>query len=53
MVSRFTPGAPTVGGPIEIATITKHEDFKWVKRKHYWEEKYNPKEILRVRQDGD
>jgi len=53
MVSRFTPGAPTVGGPIEIATITKHEDFKWVKRKHYWEQKYNPKEILRVCQDGD
>ncbi len=53
MFSRFTPGAPTVGGPIEIATITKHEDFKWVKRKHYWEEKYNPREILQFHQDGD
>ena len=25
----------TVGGPIEIAAITKHEGFKWVKRKHF------------------
>jgi len=25
---RFTPGAPSVGGPIEIAAITKHEGFK-------------------------
>jgi hypothetical protein len=24
----FTPGAPSVGGPIEIAAITKHEGFK-------------------------
>ncbi len=34
--SRFKFGASTVGGPIEIAAITKHEDFKWVKRKHYF-----------------
>lgn len=24
----------TVGGPIEIAAITKHEGFRWVQRKH-------------------
>lgn len=36
MYSRFTPGGPTVGGPIEIAAITKHEGFKWVSRKHYF-----------------
>jgi hypothetical protein len=39
---RFQPGTPTVGGPIEIATITKHEGFKWVSRKHYYDEKLNP-----------
>lgn len=33
---RFAPGAPSVGGPIEIAAITKHEGFKWVSRKHYF-----------------
>jgi len=39
--SRFKPGAPTVGGPIEIATITKHEGFKWIKRKHYYDARLN------------
>jgi hypothetical protein len=40
--SRFAPGAPTVGGPIEIAAITKHEGFKWVRRKHYFSPEFNP-----------
>lgn len=40
--SRFTPGAPTVGGPIEIAAITRHEGFKWVARKHYYNTTLNP-----------
>jgi hypothetical protein len=39
--SKFRPGAPTVGGPIEIAAITKHEGFKWVRRKHYYSGTYN------------
>jgi hypothetical protein len=42
MYSRFSPGAPTVGGPIESAAITKHEGFKWVKRKHYYDRRFNP-----------
>lgn len=42
--SRFAPGAPTVGGPIEIAAITKHEGFKWIQRKHYFNINLNPKE---------
>ncbi len=41
-VVRFSPGNPTVGGPIEIATITKHEDFKWVQRKHFFQTRLNP-----------
>ncbi len=41
MFARFMPGPPTVGGPIEIAAITKHEGFKWVSRKHYWDAEYN------------
>lgn len=40
--SRFTPGATTIGGPIDIAAITKHEGFKWVQRKHYFPKKFNP-----------
>lgn len=39
---RFTPGPPTVGGPIEIATITKHEGFRWVRRKHFFDARINP-----------
>jgi len=41
MFSRFSPGAQIVGGPIEIATITKHEGFKWIKRKHYYDQSLN------------
>lgn len=40
--SRFMPGAATVGGPIEIAATTKHEGFKWIRRKHYFSRNINP-----------
>ncbi len=34
---RFSVLRPkTVGGPVEIAVITKHEGFKWVQRKHFY-----------------
>lgn len=46
--SKFAPGPNTVGGPIEIATITKYEDFKWVKRKHYFNKDLNPDNIDRI-----
>lgn len=39
---QYMPGAPTVGGPIEIAAITKHEGFTWVERKHYYDLALNP-----------
>ena len=42
--SRFKPGPPTVGGPIEIAAISKHEGFRWIKRKHYFDKRLNPVE---------
>ncbi len=38
---RFCPGVSTVDGAIEVAAITKHEGFKWVKRKHYFDKTYN------------
>jgi 20S proteasome alpha/beta subunit len=31
----------TIGGPIELAAITKHEGFKWVARKHYYSAELN------------
>jgi hypothetical protein len=39
--TRFSPGHDTVGGPIEIAAITRHEGFRWVKRKHYYPSELN------------
>ena len=31
-----------IRGPIEVAAVTKHEGFKWVKRKHYYDVTLNP-----------
>lgn len=42
--ARFNPGPDTVGGPVELAAITKHEGFKWVKRKHYFDRSINPED---------
>jgi len=41
---RFLPGADTVGGDTDICVVTKHEGFKWVRRKHYFERRLNPRE---------
>lgn len=32
----------TVGGPIDVGMITKSDGFIWIKRKHYFEQSYNP-----------
>jgi hypothetical protein len=31
-----------VGGPVEIAAITKHEGFRWVQRRHFYPAALNP-----------
>jgi hypothetical protein len=31
----------TVGGPIDVAVITKGDGFIWIKRKHYFNIKLN------------
>jgi hypothetical protein len=40
--SRFLPGWPLVGGPIDVAAITKHEGFRWVQRKFWFRSELNP-----------
>ena len=40
---RFLPGADTVGGDTDICVVTKHEGFKWVQRKHYFNTILNPR----------
>ena len=42
--TKFSLGPPTVGGPIEVAVVTKHEGFKWINRKHYFNTAFNPKD---------
>jgi hypothetical protein len=39
---RFNLRHETVGGPIEVAAITKHEGFNWVKRKLFYSKDLNP-----------
>jgi hypothetical protein len=39
--TRFRAGSPTVGGPIEIAAITKHDGFMWVRHKEYYDRRLN------------
>jgi hypothetical protein len=38
----------TVGGPIDVAVITKNEGFIWIKRKHYFDTELNPGYSVRV-----
>ena len=39
--ARYGLRPETVGGPTEIAVITKHEGFKWVARTHYYPAELN------------
>jgi hypothetical protein len=46
--TKFLPGANTVGGATDIATVTRHEGFKWVRRKYYYPRELNPLETDHV-----
>lgn len=39
---RITSTQETVGGPVDVAVITKGDGFIWMKRKHYFDPKLNP-----------
>lgn len=39
--THFNLGPDTVGGPVEVAGISLHEGFKWIKRKHYFSSELN------------
>ena len=55
--SRFKLGPPTVGGPTEIAAISKHEGFRWIRRKYYFSRDLNPEEqftrVHDVKREGE
>lgn len=53
---RVTLGAETVGGPIDVAVISKGDGFIWIKRKHYFDIELNRsfmQRYLPVPQPGD
>jgi hypothetical protein len=39
---RVSLDAETVGGPIDVAVISKGDGFIWIKRKHYFKPELNP-----------
>ncbi len=39
---RISMETETVGGPIDVAVISKGDGFVWIKRKHYFEPRLNP-----------
>lgn len=48
MKRRVSKGMETVGGPVDVAVISKSEGFVWVKRKHYFPAKLNARYFERL-----
>jgi hypothetical protein len=40
---RVTRPSASVSGPIDVAVISKNDGFIWIKRKHYFDPKLNPR----------
>jgi hypothetical protein len=45
---RVTPVSESVGGPIDVALITKGDGFVWIRRKHYFQADLNPRAMRRL-----
>ncbi|MCP4262897.1 MAG: hypothetical protein GY774_36110 [Planctomycetes bacterium] len=45
---RISRQQETVGGPIDVAVVTKGDGFVWTKRKHYFKPELNPRYINRI-----
>jgi len=46
---RYTTPDESVSGPIDVAVISKHDGFIWIKRKHYFDPALNPRFVARQR----
>lgn len=46
---RVSPGVETVGGPIDVAVISRSDGFVWVRRKHYFPPELNNRYFERNR----
>jgi hypothetical protein len=42
----------TVGGPIDVAVITKGDGFVWIRRKHYFDAGLNPRVMSRLSKEA-
>ena len=40
----------TVGGPTDVAIMSKGDGFVWIKRKHYFDNKINPNYMLKIQE---
>lgn len=45
---RFSTEQETVGGPIDVAIVSRSEGFIWIRRKHYFDQGANPGFFKRV-----
>ena len=45
---RVSAERETVGGPVDVAVISKDEGFVWIKRKHYFPAELNPRYTARL-----
>jgi hypothetical protein len=43
----------TVGGPIDVAVISRGDGFVWIKRKHYFDPKLNPGFLANYYREGN
>ena len=48
---RITNVRETVGGPIDVAIITKGDGFVWIRRKHYFAADLNPRILARMQRE--
>jgi len=44
---KVTKPSETVGGPVDVAIVTKHEGLVWIKRKHFFNSDINSRYQLR------
>lgn len=44
---RYSDELETVGGPIDVAVLTRNEGFIWIRRKHYFDASLNPSYFVR------
>lgn len=49
---RISRDMETVGGPIDVAVISKGDGFIWLKRKHYFKPELNPQFGLNYMRDA-